>query len=85
LATAATKSIKFATKAAFDHFFYRYTQLGEHLSDNNRIDQIFTLIVGDETDTHVALDQALCQRCQGRCFAGSQKTARKDELYGFFD
>jgi hypothetical protein len=38
--------IKFATKAAFDHFFYRYTQLGEHLSDNNRIDQIFTLIVG---------------------------------------
>jgi hypothetical protein len=77
--------IKLATKAAFDHFFNRYTELGQHLSDNYGVYQIFTLIVGDEADPHVPLNQPFCQGCQRGCFTGTQKSAGEDKLYGFRD
>jgi hypothetical protein len=75
--------IKFAAKAAFDHFFYRYTQLGEHLSDNNRIDQIFTLIVGDEADTHVALNNRLARDASAVVLPEPRKPPAKMSFTGF--
>ena len=73
--------IELAAKTALHHFFDRYIQFLQHLTNNKGIGQIAALIIGYDSQPHALCHDPFCQGAKSGCLAGTQKAACKNQFY----